>query len=162
MIFQSIKLFNFRGFYGETPTIKFTVTNDKSISLIHAMNGAGKTTLLNAITWALYDTTTFMVPDLINRQAVVECTNGEGVTCWVEIKFNNMEQGVNVDYYLKREIRNVINNNEINNHSSPSRLTLMQTLKTGESHPLNASDAQSLINRIIPPELSKYFFFEGN
>src|ERR1700685_2532962 len=49
----SIKLFNFRQFYGPQ-TITFATDSTKNVTLFHAENGVGKTTLLNSILWCFY------------------------------------------------------------------------------------------------------------
>ena len=46
----SIKLCNFRQFYGTTPEI-ILASDGKNTTMIHGNNGSGKTTLLNAFTW---------------------------------------------------------------------------------------------------------------
>jgi DNA repair exonuclease SbcCD ATPase subunit len=46
----SIKLFNFRQFYGPQ-TITFATDSTKNVTLFHAENGVGKTTLL---TWMFF------------------------------------------------------------------------------------------------------------
>ncbi|NEQ23883.1 MAG: AAA family ATPase, partial [Microcoleus sp. SIO2G3] len=54
MKLTSIKLFNFRQFYGKTPEI-LLASGEQNTTIIHGNNGAGKTTLLNAFTWVLYE-----------------------------------------------------------------------------------------------------------
>jgi len=49
MKLMSIKLCNFRQFYGKTPEIVLAC-GERNTTIIHGNNGAGKTTLLNAFT----------------------------------------------------------------------------------------------------------------
>jgi DNA sulfur modification protein DndD len=48
MKLMSIRLCNFRQFYGKTPEI-FLAFGERNTTIIHGNNGAGKTTLLNAL-----------------------------------------------------------------------------------------------------------------
>ncbi|MGD9546710.1 MAG: AAA family ATPase [Candidatus Krumholzibacteriia bacterium] len=162
MIFLDVKLCNFRGFYGETPRVKFSTAGGQNVTLLHAVNGAGKTTMLNALTWALYGTTTFSSGKLLNRQAVYEAKDGDDLPCWVELNFRNSEHGEVIFYFLRREINYLKGpNDRRDDNALPTRLTLIQKLPSGESQPMDVESAQLLINRIIPQELSRYFFFEG-
>ena len=49
MKLTSIKLCNFRQFYGKTPEI-LLASGEQNTTIIHGNNGSGKTTLLNAFT----------------------------------------------------------------------------------------------------------------
>ena len=84
----SLKLCNFRSFYGRTPEISFAGGDDQNTTIIHGNNGSGKTTLLNAFTWVLYEkfTAAFASEEfLVNKRAIAEANPGEPVECWVEI-----------------------------------------------------------------------------
>ena len=74
MQLKTIKLLNFRQFYGNQK-IDFSTDSEKNVTLIHAENGVGKTTLLNALLWCFYkDTTTkFELPEnIVSEQAIKE------------------------------------------------------------------------------------------
>lgn len=162
MIFTSMRLKNFRTFYGETPEIRFSNANGKTVTLLHAVNGAGKTTFLNALTWVLYDTTTFHVDQMVNRQAVRECSEGGEVLCWVELRFRNRESEQEISYLLRREVNLKVDQRKPHQVGSTSaRLVCQQRGSSGETSSLDPRSAEALVNRIIPQELSKYFFFEG-
>ena len=55
MKLTTIRLCNFRQFYGETPEIQIATDDQRNTTIIHGNNGAGKTTILNAFTWVLYE-----------------------------------------------------------------------------------------------------------
>ena len=97
----SIKLCNFRQFYGTTPEI-FLASDGKNTTMIHGNNGSGKTTLLNAFTWVLYEkfTAAFIAPQLlINKRAIMQVDIGTSVNCWVEIHFEHEHKR----YKVKRQ-----------------------------------------------------------
>ncbi len=91
MKLTSIKLCNFRQFYGKTPEI-FLSSGAQNTTIIHGNNGAGKTTLLNAFTWVLYEkfSAAFSSEDqLVNKLAIAEARNKYPVECWVELGFEH-------------------------------------------------------------------------
>ena len=53
MKLKSLKLKNFRRFYGEQEIV-FSTSDKKKITLIHAENGVGKTNILRAVHWVMY------------------------------------------------------------------------------------------------------------
>ena len=54
MKLRSLKVENFRRFYGEQE-IHFSTDDKKTFTIIHAENGTGKSNLLNAMNWCLFD-----------------------------------------------------------------------------------------------------------
>ncbi|MGA7937477.1 MAG: ATP-binding protein, partial [Kovacikia sp.] len=75
----SMKLFNFRQFWGEVE-INLAGVPGHSVTVIHGNNGAGKTTLLNAFTWVLYGqhTGAFASPEQrINKRAIAQTASGK-------------------------------------------------------------------------------------
>ncbi|HEY9710924.1 MAG TPA: AAA family ATPase, partial [Oculatellaceae cyanobacterium] len=91
MKLTSIKLCNFRQFYGKTPDIDLSF-GDQNTTIIHGNNGAGKTTLLNAFTWVLYEkfSAAFSLEDqLVNKRALTEARPKVPVECWVELGFEH-------------------------------------------------------------------------
>ncbi|HAG83691.1 MAG TPA: ATP-binding protein, partial [Cyanobacteria bacterium UBA12227] len=103
MKLRSIRLCNFRQFYGKTPEI-LLANGERNTTVIHGNNGAGKTTLLNAFTWVLYEkfSTAFASNEqLVNKRAIAEARLKESVECWVEIGFAHY----NKRYQAKRLCR---------------------------------------------------------
>jgi DNA repair exonuclease SbcCD ATPase subunit len=102
----SLKLFNFRPFFGEH-RLMFAKSQDRNITVIYGNNGSGKTALLNAFTWTLYEkfTAALSSPEyLVNRRAIAEAKVGESIPCWVEVEFDHDGK----QYRLKRSIEVLI------------------------------------------------------
>ncbi len=153
----SLRLKNFRQFYGETPEITLAGSDRKKITIIHGNNGSGKTTLLNAFTWVLFGTftTAFKETDeLVNKRAVVEASAGESVDCWVELLFEHGNQ-------THRLIRN--RRAELDGDTTKERdedCTLFISQRDGRWIAAD-QDPEQVINRILPESLHQYFFFDG-
>lgn len=141
MKLKKIELNNFRQFYGEQ-SLEFSTHNEKNITLIHAENGAGKTALLNAILWCFFDETTNNFNEsrvLLNKVAKQE----DKKSYWVKIDFEHEGQL----YMVERS--HTLNTDNFRvfkiEHGSYSEI----------SHP------STFINSVIPKDMAKYFFFQG-
>ncbi len=162
----SIKLCNFRQFYGKTPEITFA-TDDlapceaqraRNTTIIHGNNGAGKTTLLNAFTWVLYEqfTAAFASPDLlINKRAIDRANLGASVECWVEVNFEREHKR----YQLKRKCYACRDKNDKIQYSKSQLFMLIAGDDGRWYHPMQ--QPTDIINRILPESLHQYFFFDG-
>ncbi|AFY79464.1 hypothetical protein Ple7327_4353 [Pleurocapsa sp. PCC 7327] len=153
----SIKLCNFRQFYGKTPEI-ILAFGKQNTTIIHGNNGAGKTTLLNGFTWALYEkfTAAFASPHLlINKRAIHEANIGVSVDCWVEVQFEheNKRYQVKRKCYACRDKDNKI-------QYSQSKFFMLIAGDDGRWYP-PLQQPDDIINRILPESLHQYFFFDG-
>ncbi len=156
----SIKLFNFRCFYQQTPEIMLARLDDRNITIMHGNNGTGKTSVLNAFTWVLYEkfTSAFGDPEqLVNRQAIAESQLNQPVECWAEVLFEHDAKR----YRVRRLTRayQLANNGEKNIQYNKSELFLQVAGDDGrwviQNHP------EAVINGILPRSLHQYFFFDG-
>lgn len=157
----SIKLFNFRCFYQQTPEIVLARSDDRNITIVHGNNGTGKTSLLNGFTWVLYDkfTAAFADPEqLVNRQAIAEAQPNQPVECWAEVLFEHDGKRYRVKRQCcayKRE-----SNGERSIDYSKSELLLLVSGDDGRWTPHNQMP-DAVINGILPKSLHQYFFFDG-
>lgn len=158
----SIKLFNFRQFWGEVE-IALAEQAGRSITVIHGNNGAGKTTLLNAFTWVLYGqhTGAFASPEQhINKRAIAQASPGSRVDCWVEVVFEH-----NTNRYRARRSCYL----DIPPHSSTHRLTdsLLPEQPSDLALQINGKLVEppevpeDKIGQVLPESLHRYFFFDG-
>ncbi|MDB9313913.1 AAA family ATPase [Spirulina sp. CS-785/01] len=153
----SLRLHNFRQFYGTTPDI-YLASGAENITLFHGNNGAGKTTLLNAFTWVLYEkfTAAFNSPELlINKRAISEVKTGTSVECHAEIYFEHE----NKQYQLKRQCYACQDKDNIIQYSQSKLFMLIAGDDGRWTPPLEQPD--EIINRILPESLHQYFFFDG-
>ena len=152
----SIRLCNFRQFYGKTPEI-ILASGERNTTIIHGNNGAGKTTILNAFTWVLYEkfSAAFSSEEqLVNKRKITEAQHQDSVECWVEVGFEHN----NNRYQAKRLCRayKTLTGVEL----GKSELYLQIAGDDGRWL-LPEQSAEDIIGRILPVSLHQYFFFDG-
>lgn len=154
MLIKSIKLSNFRQFKDEHE-ISFSTEKDKNVTIIMGENGAGKTTFAQAFTWCLFGATDFKQESVLNKIVEHNLQSNESIT--VKVSLNIIHSGI--DYTITREqiykkdaTGKVKGNNTIENVSFK---------KDGQQEFINSLYTSAEIKKIIPSELAKYFFFDG-
>ncbi|MBG1264845.1 AAA family ATPase [Nostoc commune] len=157
MKLTSIKLCNFRSFYGMTPEMILAGGDAQNTTIIHGNNGSGKTSLLNAFTWVLYDkfSAAFAsIEQLVNKRAIAETQKGQAVECWVEIGWEHEGKR----YRVKRACRGYKNEGDFD--AGKTQLTMWVGADDGKWNiPIQQPD--DIINQILPATLHQYFFFDG-
>lgn len=157
MKLTSIKLCNFRSFYGQTPEIIIATGDIKNTTIIHGNNGSGKTSLLNAFTWVLYEkfTAAFAVTEqLVNKRAIAEAEDEQPVECWVEVGWEHEGNR----YRAKRTCR--VYKNPTTIEATKTKL-IIQTVGDDGKWYFPIEQAEEIINNILPASLHQYFFFDG-
>lgn len=157
MKLTSIRLCNFRSFYGKTPEIALAGGTNRNTTIVHGNNGAGKTSFLNAFTWVLYEkfSAAFASAEqLVNKRAIAEANIGEAIECWVEIFWEHD----NKRYRVKRECR--VYKNDTNFDAGKTQLFMQIAGDDGRWYP-SPQHPEDVINQILPVSLHQYFFFDG-
>ena len=152
MILLKVRLNNFRQYYDEVE-VCFSTCKEKNITLVHGENGVGKTALLNAIKWCLYGefTNNFRNPSsLINNEAVKE---GKA-SCYVEIEFKEGDE-----HFVARRL---YSGKETFGTSKRALRGVLKLYKLEEGvYSAELHEPELIINRLLPSEMSDYFFFQG-
>ncbi len=157
MKLTSIKLCNFRSFYGKTCEITLAATNSNNTTIIYGNNGAGKTSLLNAFTWVLYEkfSAAFAsIDQLVNKRAIAEAKIGQGVECWVELAWEHDSKR----YRVKRQCRVYKHERDID--AGKTELYMQVAGDDGRWY-LPPQQPEEIIGQILPASLHQYFFFDG-
>ncbi|MEH2283004.1 MAG: AAA family ATPase [Nostoc sp.] len=157
MKLTSIKLCNFRSFYGTTPEMLLAGGDVHNTTIIHGNNGSGKTSLLNAFTWVLYDkfSAAFAsIEQLVNKRAIAETPKGQAVECWVEIGWEHEGKR----YRVKRACRGYKNESDFD--AGKTQLTMWVGADDGKWN-IPIQQPEDIINQILPATLHQYFFFDG-
>jgi len=143
MIFESVTVENWRGFYG-TETIHFSTSKDKNTTIVYAQNGIGKTNLLNAIMWCLYEevTSSFKKPsDILNHEAKRKGRKSYHVSIYLRSDDNQL-------YRIQRS------------GGKQSGFAIHMISDDGNQTPL-AGSAKLFVNSILPKDMAGYFINDG-
>ncbi|MBF2015214.1 MAG: AAA family ATPase [Rivularia sp. T60_A2020_040] len=157
MKLTSIKLCNFRSFYGKTCEMTLAGSNSNNTTIIYGNNGAGKTSLLNAFTWVLYEkfSAAFAsVEQLVNKRAIAEAKIGQRVECWVELAWEHDGKR----YRVKRQCR--VYKNQQDYDIGKTELYMQVAGDDGKWY-LPPQQPEEIIGQILPASLHQYFFFDG-
>jgi len=154
-----LKIHNFRQFY-QDHQLEFAISKIKNITLIHGNNGSGKTALLNAFTWLLYGcfTEALQAPEnVVNIRAIKESDINNEIFCWVQLMFEHN----NKKYRIRRTqvIKKIDNLN--NWETQDDRNLYMQWADENKGEWKTEKYAADVIGRILPKELHRYFFLDG-
>jgi DNA sulfur modification protein DndD len=155
VLLQSIKLENFRQFRNES--IDFADGNNgKNVTIIIGENGTGKTTFAQAFFWCLYGETEFSDKNMLNKVVASELRPGQEAKVQVVLKLKHGD----VDYTL---IREQIYRKDSSNRIKPDNTVFDIAKKdaSGNTSYIKKSACESEVKGILPKELSRYFFFDG-
>lgn len=152
MLIKSIKIHNFRNF--QDVSIEFSTHEFKNVTVIMGDNGSGKTTLAQAFQWVLYNETHFKKKGLLNAKVADNLFEGQIVPMSVtlDIEYNH------TDYIIKRkeEYKRVRNGLVVDKAEF-----LVAEVVDGNTTYLPEHKKNYLIRRILPKDLSRFFFFDG-
>lgn len=155
MLLESITLENFRQFRHES--IDFAQGKDgRNVTIIIGENGTGKTTFAQAFFWCMYGDTEFSDKNMLNRIVAQEMTPNQEQHVKVILKLRHGD----VEYTLIRE--------QVYHKDYAGRVKGENTIfdvarkdQSGNSQFIKKTQCESEVNSILPKELSRYFFFDG-
>lgn len=156
MLITGITLSDFRQFKDEQ-TVSFATDSDRNVTVIMGENGSGKTTFAQAFTWCLYGTTDFADPNVLCKSTLQEMTPGDIKTVKVVLNLRHRD----IDYSISREQDYQLDSVGKLKKPSPTKLTIRFKDRSGQQEFVKDSIKESKIKEILPKELSKYFFFDG-
>ncbi|KYC51612.1 AAA family ATPase [Methanothrix soehngenii] len=148
MQIQKIDIFNFGPFYGKHG-IQFP-ENSKGVHIIRGGNGQGKTSLQRAVVWGLYNNVYDRMREKIRETSLLNQR---------AFREGNYHFGVTI-YFTHEKKRWILNRKmEAKKHTDKSYDEGMVLTLAREGEPIQ--DAQNEIERIIPHEVSRFYFFDG-
>lgn len=155
MLLESIKLENFRQFRNEYT--EFAQGADgKNVTIIIGDNGTGKTTFAQAFFWCLYGETEFSDKNMINKLVTSDMKPGQKEKVQVTLKLTHG----NVSYTLMREqVYSKDYSNRIKGDNTIFDIAIKDS--KGNTTYVKKTLCEGEVKSILPKELSKYFFFDG-
>ena len=155
MLLKKITLKNFRQFKG-VQSVEFATDPQKNVTVIMGENGSGKTTLAQAFTWCLYGVTDFKTQSVINLSYANEMAIGESTTVYVELILTHK----GIDYTIvKNQGYTKDRTGEVKAVST--QLVIHYKDRNGQTETVREAQTVGKIKEILPQELSRYFFFDG-
>ena len=156
MQIKKIELHNFRQFRDGSVDFALGEDEDKNVTIILGENTSGKTSFAQAFTWCMYGETSFLDKSVLNKKVAEEMLPKQEERVKVSLSLRHC----GVEYTLVRE---QIFQKEFNNSVKASNTIFNIGIKdkTGNTTYLDHSKCESEVNGILPRELSRYFFFDG-
>ena len=145
MIVTSVRLMNFRQYYGDNQ-LTFSTSKDKNLTVVTGDNGTGKSSIFTALVWCLYG-----VRDRESGPLLCDLLSHEERVAggFVEVQF--VHEGS--QYVARREIEAIGGAQEKSGDLSLRRLD-------GSRSKLIVNPVQAM-NEILPEDARRYFFFDG-
>lgn len=167
MILNRLEMYNFRQFIGKQ-SIEFSTDPEKNVTVLIGINTSGKTTIVRAFEWCLYGKNGFEDPVLLNSNVRANMNVGDTQKAWVAVTFTHDGK----EYTLTRTHKYVCNERrripasseyEVDLNKKPvEELTLEYLQSDGQTKtPIDRSDITDSMDRVLPRDLSDYFFFGG-
>lgn len=157
MLLKSLKLKDFRQFVGEQEPIIFATEKDKNVTIVLGENGSGKTTLAQAFTWCLYGTTDFADSEVMSKSTALKMLPNDEED--VKVALTLVHNGI--EYVITRVLtyRKGVNGSISKKGNAVLKIAFKN--KDGQQEFKREIENDKTIKEILPKELSKYFFFDG-
>ncbi len=157
MLIKEITFCNFRQYKGNQ-TISFSTDENHNVTLICGTNGTGKTTIAQAFKWCLYGYCDYVETEIPNSDYVNDLTPKERGEVYVTTIIIHQDK----EYTIRRTLRFHLRDDwTFRKNDIETRLKVQYKDENGEQKSIDYSDGQSEINKILPEDLSDYFFFDG-
>lgn len=155
MLLRKLTLKDFRQFKG-IQCMEFSEEKENNITLVIAKTGVGKTTIEQAFTWCLYGETNFSDKSLLCKSTAqaMKPNDEETVSVVLEFVHNNTEYKCTCEQNYYKDFANSLK-------SRTRKCVLEYRGKDGQQEFVKETQIEGEINKILPKELSNYFFFDG-
>lgn len=150
----------------ENQKIEFSTDKEKNVTVLIGVNTSGKTTIIRAFEWCLYGKNGFEDPVLLNSDVRSNMHVGDTQTTYVAVTFIHDD----MQYILKRSFTYVCSDRRTEgndvivtlNKKPDEDLTLEYLLQDGQTKTnVERNNIEESIDRVLPTDLSDYFFFGG-
>lgn len=165
MIIHKLEMYNFRQYIGEQ-SVSFSTDPQKNVTVLIGVNTSGKTTIIRAFEWCLYGKNGFEDPVLLNNEVRDNMYVEDVQETWVAVTFSHDDKR----YTIKRKYKYVCNERKtengktiVNLNKKPEEeISLEYLQQDGQTKtPIEKSGIAESMDRVLPKDLSDYFFFGG-
>lgn len=156
MLLRTLRLTNFRQFKGEQ-SISFSTNTNCNVTIIMGENGSGKTTLAQTFTWCLYGDTDFEDKYMLSKAVAQNMLPNEEV--YVKVELELVHNGT--EYTIIREQKYSKDSSGSLRRPSQTRFIITYKGADGQREFVPDLETDLRMKEILPRELSKYFFFDG-
>lgn len=156
MLLRKMKLYDFRQFKGEQH-LEFSTDSERNVTIIMGENGSGKTTLAQAFTWCLYGDTDFDDKVVLNKSKAQKLGPNSETVVKVELTLTHMER----DYTMIREQKYTTDGTGALKRPNNTVFKIAYKNNDGQQEFVKETETEIRMKEILPKELSKYFFFDG-
>ena len=156
MLLKEIRLTNFRQFIG-TQSVTFSLDPDRNVTIVMGEIGTGKTTLAQAFTWCLYGETDFENKIVLNNTVGQELGPNNESTVVVELALIHMGR----EYLVTREQKYTTDSKGMLKRPNNTKLIISYKNDDGQREFIKDNETEIRMKEILPKELSRYFFFDG-
>lgn len=153
MIIRRLTMHNF-GVYASTNTM--LLNGKKPVVLIGGMNGRGKTTFLEAVLLALYGSNSFTYAE--DRKY---STYGQYLKSFVNLADGTKETFIEIEFELDKKGEEIYQVRREWDAKGQRVREVISVKKNGEYNSFLTENWSMFIENILPSELSKFFFFDG-
>ena len=169
MIIHKLEMYNFRQYIG-LQTVEFSTDPDKNVTVLIGVNTSGKTTIIRAFEWCLYGKNGFEDTVLLNSEVRNNMNVGDTQDVWVAVTFSHEDSNGQKMYTLKRKFTYLCNERTraegklvVGVNKKPVEdLTLEYLQADGQTKTaIRRENILESIDRVLPQDLSDYFFFGG-
>lgn len=169
MIIHKLAMYNFRQYIGGQE-VEFSTDTDKNVTVLIGVNTSGKTTIIRAFEWCLYAKNGFEDPVLLNSEVRDNMNVGDMQEVWVAVTFSHQDSNGEKMYTLKRKYTYLCNERTkadgklfVGLNKRPEEdLSLTYLQADGQTKTaIRRENISESINRVLPQDLSDYFFFGG-
>lgn len=169
MIIHKLEMYNFRQYIGHQE-VSFSTDPEKNVTVLIGVNTSGKTTIIRAFEWCLYGKNGFEDQVLLNSEVRDNMNVGDTQVVWVSVTFSHADSNGEKVYTLKRK-HTYLCNERTNaggklfvglNKKPEEDLSLTYLQADGQTKTsIRRDNISESIDRVLPKDLSDYFFFGG-
>ena len=144
---------NFRQFIHAE--VIFSTDKERNVTVIRGDNGAGKTAFAQAFTWCLYGDTSFVDKSMLNKIIISQMIPNQEKT--VQVCLILVHNGTEYSVIRQQTYKMYGSGTPRPNNSILS----VAYKKDGQQEFIKPLECELRIKQILPKELSRYFFFDG-